>query len=158
MSSNTTPITLTRFSSALSELPIDAIYAKHAELRNSITHMQASNQQLEDYARDNDDRECYEALLENRQVIKRFEERIQALRREVQEVRGMLWRPVGEDGAEGKRDEEGVNGDAVAATGMDGVVNGDGRQEQRNGVVGGVNTNAHGAGAQDGSEEDGVFL
>jgi len=138
MSHDSTPITLTRFSSALTELPIDAIYSKHAELRNSIAHMEASNTQLEDYARDNDDRECYEALLENRQVIKRFEERIVALRREVTEVRGLPWRPIGSE-EEVRKQGEGVNG----------VVNG----EQRNGAVGG-----EGAGAQGEGRENGVFL
>ncbi|KAF2032548.1 hypothetical protein EK21DRAFT_37610, partial [Setomelanomma holmii] len=82
MSSQATPITPARFASALTDLPIDAIYAKHAELRNNITHMESSNKLLEDFARDNDDRDCYEALLENRQVIKRFEERIKLLKRE----------------------------------------------------------------------------
>jgi len=100
--------------------------------------MEASNTQLEDYARDNDDRECYEALLENRQVIKRFEERIVALRREVTEVRGLPWRPIGSE-EEVRKQGEGVNG----------VVNG----EQRNGAVGG-----EGAGAQGEGRENGVFL
>ncbi|EAT85687.2 hypothetical protein SNOG_07036 [Parastagonospora nodorum SN15] len=82
MSHESHPITLTRFASALSELPIDAIYGKYAELRNNIAHMESSNKQLEDFARENDDRECYEALMENKMVIKRFEERIEALKRE----------------------------------------------------------------------------
>jgi hypothetical protein len=148
MSSQTTPISPTRFASALSDLPIDSIYAKHAELRNSIAHMQSSNKQLEDYARDNDDRECYEAVLENRLVIKRFEERIDLLRREVVEVRGLPWKPREEEG-----EAEGGDGRAVREGGNGGeggvITNGHGSQEQRNGddAVG-----------QNGGEEDGVFL
>ncbi|KAF1915281.1 hypothetical protein BDU57DRAFT_518176 [Ampelomyces quisqualis] len=113
MSSNALPIPLTRFASALSALPLDAIYAKHSELRNNIAHMQASNVQLEEYARQHDDRDCYEALVENRQVIARFEERIGALRNEVVEVRGLSWRPMegaGKDGGEKGNGESGGGG------------------------------------------------
>jgi TolA-binding protein len=146
MSHESQPITLTRFASALSDLPIDAIYSKYSELRNNISHMESSNKQLEDFARENDDRDCYEALLENRQVIKRFEERIVALKQEVTEVRGLPWRVREEEeeakatttnGTVGGQDGAAVNGTAAAAP------------EQRNGA------GAQGNGA-DG--EDGVFL
>lgn len=139
MSSNAQPITLTRFASALSDLSIESIYAKHSELRNNIAHMESSNIQLEEFAREHDDRDCYEALLENRQVIKRFEERIEALRNEVMEVRGLPWRPI-ED--EGKGVKTKVNGGGVCG------VNGAGGAEQR----------SEEAGTQGGREEDGVFL
>lgn len=136
MSHESHPITLTRFASALSELPIDAIYGKYAELRNNIAHMESSNKQLEDFARENDDRECYEALMENKMVIKRFEERIEALKREVTEVRGLVWRVEG---------EEKINGSASVAA--NGETNGSQAREERNGN-----------GAGDGGDEDGVFL
>lgn len=136
MSHESHPITLTRFASALSELPIDAIYGKYAELRNNIAHMESSNKQLEDFARENDDRECYEALIENKMVIKRFEERIEALKREVTEVRGLVWRVEG---------EEKINGSASVAA--NGETNGSQAREERNGN-----------GAGDGGDEDGVFL
>ncbi|KAH3918323.1 hypothetical protein HBI56_142170 [Parastagonospora nodorum] len=136
MSHESHPITLTRFASALSELPIDAIYGKYAELRNNIAHMESSNKQLEDFARENDDRECYEALMENKMVIKRFEERIEALKREVTEVRGLVWRIEG---------EEEVNPSAGVAA--NGEPNGAQAREERNGT-----------GARDGGDEDGVFL
>jgi hypothetical protein len=134
MSAEAAPITLTRFASALSELPIDAVYSKYAELRNNITHMEASNEQLEEFARENDDRDCYEALLENRQVIARFKKRIEALKREVAEVRGLPWRPAG---------EEVVKKETV----VNGVVDGGRVAEQSNGT-----------GAQGATEEDGLFL
>ncbi|KAF2866736.1 hypothetical protein BDV95DRAFT_528956, partial [Massariosphaeria phaeospora] len=95
-----TPITASRFSDALTTLPLSALYAKAAELRNSIAHLQRSNAELEDYIRahdadadaDDNDRECYEALLENKDVVARFAERIALVRREVEDVRGLPWR------------------------------------------------------------------
>jgi hypothetical protein len=146
MSANALPITLTRFASALSDLPIDAIYAKHTELRSNIAHMEASNVQLEDFARENDDRDCYEALMENRATIKRFEERIVALQEEVV-ARGLRWRPVEEEG------KEGVNGvPVVQSANGDAPVQRGGVQEQ---PVNGV------AAAQEqrvDADEDGVHL
>jgi hypothetical protein len=136
MSHESHPITLTRFAAALSELPIDAIYGKYAELRNNIAHMESSNKQLEDFVRENDDRECYEALMENKMVIKTFEERIKALKNEVTEVRGLTWRIEG---------EEKVNGStSVAANGQ---TNGAQAREERNGN-----------GTAEGGDENGVFL
>jgi hypothetical protein len=136
MSANALPITLTRFASALSDLPIDAIYAKHTELRNNVAHMEVSNVQLEDFARENDDRDCYEALMENRATIKRFEERIVALQEEVV-ARGLRWRPVeeeGKDGVNGVPVVQGANGEAPVQRGavQEQTVNGvAAAQEQR---------------------------
>jgi hypothetical protein len=148
MSHESQPITLTRFASALSDLPIDAIYSKYSELRNNITHMESSNKQLEEFARENDDRDCYEALLENRQVIKRFEERIKALKNEVTEVRGLPWRVRDEE--EGKVESK-VNGNVVVSA-MNGVSatttdsSAAATQESNNGTAAGEDA------------EDGVFL
>jgi hypothetical protein len=136
MSANALPITPSRFSSALTDLPISSLYAKHAELTNNIAHMQSSNKQLEDFARENDDRDCYEALVENRQVIKRFEERIGLIRKEVVEIRGLPWRP------QGGEDEEKIGGAGV-------VVNGSGQGQAQS-------EEGNGAGA--GDEEEGVYL
>jgi hypothetical protein len=143
MSASALPITLTRFASALSDLPIDAIYAKHTELRNNIAHMEASNVQLEDFARENDDRDCYEALMENRATIKRFEERIVALREEVV-GRGLRWRPVEEE--KEKDEKDGVNGVPVVQ-GANGV--------QEEGVNGGVAAQEQRTNEVDADEEDG---
>lgn len=114
--------------------------------------MQNSNTQLEDYARENDDRECYEAVLENREVMKRFEERIELLRREVVEVRGLPWRPQ-EDEAQGKVDQN-VEAEVVQRNGDGGgaaaMTNGEDGQERRNGDSAAAEQNGH--------EEDGVFL
>jgi hypothetical protein len=135
MSADAAPITFTRFSAALSDLPIESLYAKYSELSNQTTHLEDSNKQLEEFARENDDRDCYEALLENRQVVKRFEERKEAIRHEVSVVRGLPWRP--------REDEEKVDGvNGGAATNRATAV-----EEQTNG-----------SGAQDGDGGDGVYL
>jgi hypothetical protein len=142
MSAEALPISTPRFAAALSDLPISSLYAKHAELKNNIAHMETSNKQLEDYARDNDDRDCYEALLENRQVIKKFLERIELIKKEVSEVRGLPWRPQGEEEKKSEAAVDGTNG--VGATGMNGGVT---QEDRRNGADG-----------QNEDEEDGVFL
>ncbi|KAF1941806.1 hypothetical protein EJ02DRAFT_454795 [Clathrospora elynae] len=102
MSAGAAPITFTRFSAALSDLSVESLYAKYSELTNQLTHLESSNKQLEEFARENDDRDCYEALLENRVVMKRFEERKELIRNEVQDVRGLPWRPREEEGKVGE--------------------------------------------------------
>jgi hypothetical protein len=148
MSAEALPISTPRFAAALSDLPISSLYAKHAELKNNIAHMETSNKQLEDYARDNDDRDCYEALLENRQVIRKFLERIELIKKEVSEVRGLPWRPQGEDEKRSEVVVDGTNGsttqNGVSATGVNGGVV---QHEQGSGMDG-----------QNGDGEDGVYL
>jgi hypothetical protein len=115
MSSTTLPITPARFAAALADLPISSLHAKITELRNNIAHLQKSNQELEDYIRENADKDCYEALMENKDVIKRFEERIELVKREITEVRGLPLGPVRGGDAEGGNDGgmNGVNGEGV---------------------------------------------
>jgi hypothetical protein len=117
MSADSRPITNARFAAALAELPISALYAKHAELSNSITHLESSNKQLEDFARENDDRDCYEALLENRQVMKNFNERMDLIRKEVEEVRSLPWRPRDEVEVRKEEGAIGLNGAAPTQNG-----------------------------------------
>jgi hypothetical protein len=93
MSADALPITSTRFAKALEDLPISSLHAKIAELQNSITHLEQSNKELEDFVRENDDKDCYEALMENKEVIKRYEERIELVKREITEVRGLPLQP-----------------------------------------------------------------
>jgi hypothetical protein len=169
MSAESAPISLSRFAAALHDLPISALYAKHAELTNSLAHLESSNQQLADFAREHDDRDCYEALLENRQVVKNMRERVDAVRSEVEIVRGLLWMP-GDEVL--KREEEGaapglvgqVNGGRAVQTNGDTAAqaNGD-RAAQANGVVepapGREGAGAQeGAAAQGGDGEEGVYL
>ncbi|KAF2471920.1 uncharacterized protein BDR25DRAFT_341988 [Lindgomyces ingoldianus] len=92
MSADTLPITPSRFTAALADLPVSSLHAKVFELRNSIAHLEKSNLELEEWAREGD-KECYEALLENRDVVRRMEERVELVRREIVEVRGLPFEP-----------------------------------------------------------------
>ncbi|KAF2639887.1 hypothetical protein P280DRAFT_385869, partial [Massarina eburnea CBS 473.64] len=97
-SANATPIPPTRFAAALTSLSLSSLYAKVSELRNSITHLETSNAELEAYVRAEADKDCYEALIENRDVIARMRERIELVRKEVTEVRALPWMPEDEQG------------------------------------------------------------
>ena len=152
MSSESAPISLPRFAAALNDLPISALYAKHAELTNSITHLESSNQQLEEFARENDDRDCYEALLENRHVMKNMQERMDAVKKEVEEVRGLPWRPRDESEV---RKEEGA-APLVAGATATAQTNGAG-PSQTNGTVAQAQDQGDST-AQGGDEEEGVYL
>ena len=99
MSSTSIPIPPHRFAEAIKELPLANLHFKAAEIRNSISHLQSSNEQLQAFA-DEGDRDCAEAIEENVVVIQRMEGRIALLKREV-EGRGFNW---GDD--EGKRNGE----------------------------------------------------
>lgn len=111
MSAESLPITPARFAAALTELPIFSLHAKIAELKNSISHLEKSNAELEDYIRQESDRDCYEALIENKEVIRRMEERIELVKKEITEIRGL---PLEE--GEGK-----LNGESGAEDGQEPV-------------------------------------
>lgn len=89
MSAASTPITLDRFLEAIADLPLGNLHAKAAELRNSIIHLESSNEQLRQYAAEGD-RDCADAVRENQEVIQSMSQRIDYLRREV-ETRGFRW-------------------------------------------------------------------
>ncbi|KAI9782920.1 MAG: hypothetical protein M1839_004395 [Geoglossum umbratile] len=83
------PITASAFSQALPALPLSTLHAKVAELRNSISHLISSNNELESYA-EAGDQECKDAIEENKEVIGRMEERLKLVKAEV-EMRGLRW-------------------------------------------------------------------
>jgi len=89
MSSQAAPITPHRFAAALRDLQLSSLHAKAAELRNSIAHLQRSNDELQPLAADGD-KDCADAIWENLQVIKSMSERLDLLKAEV-ENRGFLW-------------------------------------------------------------------
>ncbi|KAJ8114027.1 hypothetical protein OPT61_g3990 [Boeremia exigua] len=149
MSAESRPITAARFATALTELPISSLYAKHAELSNNITHLESSNKQLEDYARENDDRDCYEALLENRQVMKNFNERMDMIRKEVEEVRGLPWRPRDEGEVRKEEGAVGLNGTAPTQSGTDPAAPAGTQAAQEH---------TNGTSAPTAEEEEGVYL
>jgi hypothetical protein len=90
------PISPQRFAAALKDLPLSTLHLKAAELRNSIAHLDYSNEQLKPFADGTEpgssgpDQDCLEAIKENEVVIARMEERIALLRIEV-EGRGSSW-------------------------------------------------------------------
>jgi hypothetical protein len=141
MSSEAQPITPARFAAAVKDLPLPSLYNKAAELRNSIAHLQSSNEQLMPFS-EAGDLECSEAILENVEVIKRMEERIQLLKLEV-EGRGMRWTEH-EEKQEGNADSEVVqdsttNGQTAGEESQEGIredqaastTNGDGNSDER---------------------------
>ncbi|MCJ1478620.1 hypothetical protein MMC13_007301 [Lambiella insularis] len=136
MSSTAPSITPARFAAALPSLPLSSLHAKAAELRNSIAHLEASNQQLHAFAVQGD-RECAEAIRENEEVVERMLMRIELLRAEVV-GRGFLWGEGSRDG-EGKEmgeEDGGVNGGAELLRGVRAAVNGASGGRQGGGTLG----------------------
>jgi hypothetical protein len=104
-------ITPEAFALAITDLPLENIYTKAAELQNSITHLLNSNIQMQPFAEEGDD-VCRDAIRENDEVIKRMEERIGLCKTEV-ESRGQVWMGgtnVSAGGGEGEAIPNGVNG------------------------------------------------
>ncbi|KAF1970319.1 hypothetical protein BU23DRAFT_214328 [Bimuria novae-zelandiae CBS 107.79] len=148
MSSESLPISPERFAKALESLSVSSLHAKAAELRNSITHLEKSNAELEEYVRQEQDKDLYEAILENRDVIRRMEERIELVKKEVTEIRCLPWEPESAKASEiGERPAG--NGEGSTTNGLIGGSNGaNGAQTQER-------TNGAPAAAD---EEEGVFL
>jgi hypothetical protein len=97
MSNEVTPISPARFAAALKDLPLSTLHLKAAEIRNSIAHLDYSNEQLKPFADGTDpsahgrpDQDCIDAIKENEIVIARMQERIALLKAEV-EGRGSSW-------------------------------------------------------------------
>ena len=105
MSSTSQPIPPHRFAEAIKELPLANLHFKAAEISNSISHLESSNQQLRSFA-DDGDSDCAEAIQENVVVIQRMKERIRLLKAEV-EGRGFKW---GEDEEVKADGDVGING------------------------------------------------
>ncbi|KAG8533401.1 uncharacterized protein KY384_002184 [Bacidia gigantensis] len=127
MSSSAPPISAGRFAEAIEDLPVGNLHTKAAELRNSISHMRSSNEQLQPFA-DDGDRDCADAILENRQTIRRVEQRMRLLKYEV-ERRGLPWvedpmdlgldrnsRPIVEERRTGEHGSQQVNGEDASTS------------------------------------------
>lgn len=125
-SADTTPISPARFASALKSLSIEMLHLKVLEIRNSIAHLQYSNDQLKPFAEPAEgsgqepDADCAEAIRENEVVVDRMAERIALVRLEVEE-RGVSWtefQSTEEVDAQKVEEKEGTNGgDARAVNG-----------------------------------------
>ncbi|KAM0252090.1 hypothetical protein ACHAQJ_007887 [Trichoderma viride] len=102
-SADTTPISPARFASAIKDLSIGMLHLKVLEIRNSIAHLQYSNDQLKPFAEGTSvamseptstapepDQDCIDAIKENEAVIDRMAERLAIVRVEVED-RGFSW-------------------------------------------------------------------
>ncbi|KAM0511314.1 hypothetical protein ACHAPE_009980 [Trichoderma viride] len=103
MSADTTAISPSRFASAIKDLSIGMLHLKVLEIRNSIAHLQYSNDQLKPFAEGTSvalggestssaepDQDCIDAIKENELVIDRMAERLAIVRVEVED-RGISW-------------------------------------------------------------------
>ncbi|RCI15401.1 hypothetical protein L249_6776 [Ophiocordyceps polyrhachis-furcata BCC 54312] len=91
MSADTTPIPPSRFAAAIMDLSPGMLRLKLLEIRNSVAHLQYSNDQLKPFAEtETPDQDCVEALCENDVVINRMAQRVALIRAEV-ERRGLSW-------------------------------------------------------------------
>jgi len=85
------PISPAQFALAINSLPLSTLALKAAEIRNSIAHLDYSNEQLLPFTQtEPPDADCVDAIKENEIVIKRMLERIDLLKKEVEE-RGVRW-------------------------------------------------------------------
>ncbi|KAK4044514.1 hypothetical protein C8A01DRAFT_42696 [Parachaetomium inaequale] len=147
MSSDALPINPARFAAALKDLPISTLHLKVLELRNSITHLDYSNEQLRPFAdgtatalsptttspstqpqatQGTPDQDCVDAIRENEAVIERMQARIRLVRDEV-ESRGLSWtefQSQAERDAEQQAQQEQKQQDGVEGGGVEGMVNG----------------------------------
>lgn len=134
------PISPARFAAALKDLSLSMLHLKVLELRNSIAHLDYSNEQLRPFADGTEptlsstsspprpDQDCIDAIRENEEVIRRMQERIALVRAEVEE-RGCSWtefqsKEEVEEEERRRREERGeavVNGiNGVSGGGLDG--------------------------------------
>ncbi|KAG6007857.1 hypothetical protein E4U21_005445 [Claviceps maximensis] len=108
MSADTRPISPSHFAAALKDLSLSMLHLKVLEIRNSIAHLQYSNDQLRPFAdgtatalgregqgqgeeaKAEPDQDCVDAMRENELVMERMAERIALVRVEV-EARGVSW-------------------------------------------------------------------
>lgn len=121
MSSSQTPISPARFAEAIRDLTLSTLSLKVFELRNSIAHLDYSNEELKPFAAGTNggepDLDCVDAIRENEVVIKRMLERIELLKVEV-ETRGASWEELGGERKEEK--EEIVEGEGTVPNGSTG--------------------------------------
>ena len=121
-SADTLPISPTRFAEALKDLSLSNLHLKVLELRNSIAHLDYSNEQLRPFAEGTataldsrgvapaqPDPDCVDAIRENEEVIGRMQERIGLVRAEV-ESRGFSWTEF-----QSKEEAEAATEEAAAA-------------------------------------------
>ncbi|KAL4740837.1 hypothetical protein BDV11DRAFT_168784 [Aspergillus similis] len=133
MSAESLPITPVAFAEAIKELTLPVLYAKVAELQNSIAHLRRSNQELRLFITESceseADREELEGYIaENVGVEKSMIERIELCKAEVGR-RGQTWIELGADangttGTEGEGEQgqgQPTGEDATATASVNGT-------------------------------------
>ncbi|KAL5043691.1 hypothetical protein BDW71DRAFT_187597 [Aspergillus fruticulosus] len=159
MSAETLPITPVAFAEAIKELTLPVLYAKVAELQNSIAHLRRSNQELRLFIlgsceSEADKQELEGYIAENDEVEKSMIERIQLCKVEV-EARGQTWIELGTE----------ANGTTGTGTGGEqGQGQSAGEDLTATASVNGTSSNAdappaeRSRGRDNDGEDDGVFL
>jgi hypothetical protein len=172
MSNEATPISPARFAAALKDLPLSTLHLKAMEIRNSIAHLDYSNEQLKPFADGTElssngrpDQDCIDAIRENEVVIARMQERIALLKAEV-EGRGSSWLEFQSTEELQEGDEPLVNGTGESGgdMAMDGqerseawrdgtfqtgrIVNGEVRMDGESGVNGATSGTANNTGGR----------
>ncbi|KAF4976277.1 hypothetical protein FZEAL_7028 [Fusarium zealandicum] len=127
-SADTHPIAPARFAAALKDLSVGMLHLKVLEIRNSIAHLQYSNDQLRPFAEGTEtalsdstgaaepDQDCVDAIRENEAVIDRMAERIALVRVEIED-RGLSWTEfqsrdeAASQGEDGTKADAGINGE-----------------------------------------------
>lgn len=148
MSVETHAIDSEAFAEAIADLPLSAVYSKVSELRNSISHLHRSNEELRLFLAESQDseeekKELEGYVLENEEVVMSMNERISLLKVEV-ERRGQTWME--------EKGEKELNGEAPVSS-EETVV------QVSNGSAGaGLGDQGSHANANAGQEEDGVYL
>ncbi|KAJ6006450.1 hypothetical protein N7451_004394 [Penicillium sp. IBT 35674x] len=145
MSVETHAINPEAFAEAIADLPLSAVYSKVSELRNSIAHLHRSNEELRLFLAESKDseeekKELEGYVLENEGVVTSMNERISLLKVEV-ERRGQTW--IEEKGEKDLNGEAQISEEAAAP-----VPNGSA----------GAGLGDQGSNANEGQEEDGVYL
>ncbi|OJJ49553.1 hypothetical protein ASPZODRAFT_12684 [Penicilliopsis zonata CBS 506.65] len=136
MSSESLPISLAAFAEAIKELPLSSVFAKASEIHNSIAHLRRSNDEIKAFIADSHDTESEKSemesyIAENEQVMASMLERIQLLKKEVED-RGQQWidMDASSDGQKQAVEEEEARLEAPASNG---VVGGENHQPVPNG-------------------------
>ncbi|KAI5285552.1 hypothetical protein KEM54_000479 [Ascosphaera aggregata] len=142
MSYESQPITPQAFALALKDLDAAMIYGKACEIRNSLRHLQRSNEEMRGYIEEGSDgREVFqEAIAENAVVIERMKERIELCRLEV-ERRGAKWTDEESDDSS-ESTAAPPNQTEAAASGATTGENGNAGVEQRQGAIAAEGTRA----------------
>lgn len=118
-------------------------------------HLRKSNAELEEYLEGDPDPELYVAIVDNREVIRRMEERILLVKREVADVRGAVFVEPLDEGSTEVWERSGTSGNGRRTNGVIGDGGNGGERVGGGDPVDGSRDASEGE-TRDG--EEGVFL